>query len=467
MELQWLGIQLMAKGDHSRVESAIGNVVPQANTNQQNLTATVNGANVPFSSAYQNASSTQPQDYQNIMGNYQSMFSDPMNPTMGRAPAVMPTGINGSMVYGNSGNTATDNMMGQVRQNAMSGSGSPGGNVSFNNMGGGWNQYSTPGSPQALLAQAFQKGLTGQQAVDYATQNGAPGIAYYADSGNYGLPNGFYAAPNAQNGGQLDLIQRGGGSGGSSSSSDVSQYGLSGYPAALAKVMSGYSDFAQTGGLSPQDIADLRARAISPIRSVYANAQTDLQRARRLQGGMPNYAAASSQMARNMGQQIGDANQNVNADIVGIRNSNQLAGLGGLSNIGMFGSSTAFQKALAEMQARQGALGGMTSLYGSQPGMMGTTGNQLLGSQQNMIGAQNAGSNNIDAQSKMYNSMVGTPGDFQQALGNIGGAFKLGASLVNPLQSMFGGGGMSIPTNPMGSASYNMYGAGGPTPYGY
>src|SRR5262245_54171702 len=35
----------------------------------------------------------------------------------------------------------------------------------------------------------------------------------------------------------------------------------------------GYQEFSQTGGYSPTDIANMRARGVSPIRASYANAQ--------------------------------------------------------------------------------------------------------------------------------------------------------------------------------------------------
>lgn len=97
------------------------------------------------------------------------------------------------------------------------------------NQGGGWNQFATsPGTPQYALQQAFSQGLTGQAAVDAANSSlglQPPNSISYGADGSYGLPNGFYVAPNAQNGGALDLIQRGGGGGGGSSSAGGNQFG--------------------------------------------------------------------------------------------------------------------------------------------------------------------------------------------------------------------------------------------------
>ncbi len=97
--------------------------------------------------------------------------------------------------------------------------------------------------------------------------------------------------------------------------------------------LAGYSDFAKTGGYSPQDIQDLRARAIAPTRAVYANAQNNINRQRSLQGGYsPNFTAATAKMARDQAYSIGDANTNVNAALADSIRSGKLAGLGGLTS---------------------------------------------------------------------------------------------------------------------------------------
>lgn len=67
----------------------------------------------------------------------------------------------------------------------------------------------------------------------------------------------------------------------------------------VTSAMTNLKGLAETGGYSEQNINDIRARGISPIRSIYANAQRNLERQRVLQGGYsPNMAAATSKMAR-------------------------------------------------------------------------------------------------------------------------------------------------------------------------
>lgn len=75
-------------------------------------------------------------------------------------------------------------------------------------------------------------------------------------------------------------------------------------------------DLARTGGYSDTDVANLRERGISPIRSVYANQMRELDRSRGLSGGYsPNFGAVSARMARDLSSQMAGQMTNVNADI--------------------------------------------------------------------------------------------------------------------------------------------------------
>lgn len=97
----------------------------------------------------------------------------------------------------------------------------------------------------------------------------------------------------------------------------------------------GYQEFSQTGGYSPADIANLRARGTSPIRAAYANAERAVGQQRSLQGGYaPNAIAAQVKMAREQGQGMADASQNVDAGIAAARNAGRLSGFAGLTDIG-------------------------------------------------------------------------------------------------------------------------------------
>jgi hypothetical protein len=96
----------------------------------------------------------------------------------------------------------------------------------------------------------------------------------------------------------------------------------------------GMEEFSKTGGYSGQDINDMRARGMAPIRAAYANAERNVGQQRSLQGGYsPNAIAAQVKMAREQGQGMADAATNVNAGIADARNKGRLSGLQGMGNI--------------------------------------------------------------------------------------------------------------------------------------
>lgn len=75
-------------------------------------------------------------------------------------------------------------------------------------------------------------------------------------------------------------------------------------------------ELAETGGYSESDKSNIRARGVSPIRSVYANAMQNLDRSKALQGGYsPGYTAATSKLTRELADRIAGQTTNVNADL--------------------------------------------------------------------------------------------------------------------------------------------------------
>ena len=87
------------------------------------------------------------------------------------------------------------------------------------------------------------------------------------------------------------------------------------------------SNMATTGGFTDQNIADIRARDISPTRSIYANAQRNVDQSRALGGGYsPGANATQASMARDESNQISDINTAANAGIAQNVTANKLAG---------------------------------------------------------------------------------------------------------------------------------------------
>lgn len=98
-----------------------------------------------------------------------------------------------------------------------------------------------------------------------------------------------------------------------------------------SEVMSGYRQFAETGGFSPEDLANIRARSVSPVRAVYQNALQNVNRQRALQGGYsPNYGALTARLAREQSMSQADAAINREAELAGMVQKGRLAGLGGM-----------------------------------------------------------------------------------------------------------------------------------------
>ena len=203
----------------------------------------------------------------------------------------------------------------------------------------------------------------------------------------------------------------------------------------INSALSGYSNFAQTGGFSPEDLQNIRARMIAPIRSVYSQANSEVDRQRRLQHGYsPNYTAAKAKMAREQAYATSDASTNAEASIAQMLQSDKLAGLSGLSGT----SSAARGQNLS-------AINGQTGLYGTNPGLSQTFGQQVGQNTNQDLAGQGLQQDIGAMRLKGLEAMSKTPGDFQSALGNIGGLISLisqGATAASGVDwsKLFGGG---------------------------
>lgn len=182
-------------------------------------------------------------------------------------------------------------------------------------------------------------------------------------------------------------------------------------------------EYARTGGLSGDEISELRARGVSPVRAAYANAMREMNRNKSIQGGYsPNYNAALAKMTREQSDRMAGALTDVNAGIAEMRQKGRLAmapqyanlaaGENELqANIGSRNTAALNEVALANainklraqeasrsgrlgtldaltrlttsgQDQRLGALSGMTSLYGTTPALANTFGNQALSAAQ-------------------------------------------------------------------------------------
>ena len=264
----------------------------------------------------------------------------------------------------------------------------------------------------------------------------------------------------------------------------------------LRGAMPGYQEFAQTGGYSPTDIQELRARGVSPIRSAYSNTMMELNRSRALggAGGSPNYIAAASKAQREMPGQMADAMTGVNAKLAEDIRTGKLAGLAGEVNVGGTMGGLASQEAgrtlqagianqNADLQRQQltqqalqsyyqnqlSALGGQTSLYGTTPAMSATFGNQALQAYQNRIALEQARNNYglglLGTQVSAYGGQVNTPSWWQQLLNAAGSVAPYLFGGGSSGSSGSSGGSFNPSYDPSGGGTNTIWGGGMPTDY--
>lgn len=154
----------------------------------------------------------------------------------------------------------------------------------------------------------------------------------------------------------------------------------------VTSALSTLQGFTQNGGYSDANINDIRARDISPIRSIYSNAAQDLARQKVISGGYsPGYAGATAKMARDEASQIGATTTSANAGIAEQVQAGKLAALspyaslaGSQSNNQLSVANTNASIDQANKQRQLSILQGQQSLYGTNPALVNTFGNQAL-----------------------------------------------------------------------------------------
>lgn len=171
-----------------------------------------------------------------------------------------------------------------------------------------------------------------------------------------------------------------------------------------SNLMNQYQDFSKTGGFSPEDISNIRSRAVSPLRAAYSNAQRNVNRQRALQGGYsPGFGTLQARMAREQGQGMADASTNAEAAIAQMKQQGRLAGLGGAS-----------------------------SLYGTSPGLIGTTGNQALTASGQLLGLADIHKNLNLGLLGAYQGATQLPGAWEGSVGRIGQVAGIAGNLFAP-----------------------------------
>jgi hypothetical protein len=147
----------------------------------------------------------------------------------------------------------------------------------------------------------------------------------------------------------------------------------------ITNALSLLKNFSTNGGFSDSDINNIRERAISPIRSIYANAKENLNRQRVLSGGYsPGFAGATAKMSRDLASSIGNTTTNANAGIAQMVQSGKLAALSPYANLASSEGGRQLDVSKFNSDKQLELLKSQQSLYGTTPGLVSTFGNMAL-----------------------------------------------------------------------------------------
>lgn len=166
--------------------------------------------------------------------------------------------------------------------------------------------------------------------------------------------------------------------------------------------LSGYQNFADTGGYGPTAISAMRSRGLSPVRAAYSNANREMNR--NLPGNNPaGRGALISRMAREQGQLASDAATNTEANLGQMIQQGKLAGLGGINQ-----------------------------LYGTTPGASSLFSNNVLQNANqglNLLGMENQRmQNTLNTQL----ALTKAPGRTDSALSQVGQLTDIGNNIFRP-----------------------------------
>jgi len=184
---------------------------------------------------------------------------------------------------------------------------------------------------------------------------------------------------------------------------------------------SGYKNFADTGGYSPEDIAAMRARGEGAVRSTFDASNRRLEQQNRIMGGSSTArTAALAKNTRDLAHEVGDTDINLEASLADQIRSGKLAGLSGMTGIDS-----------ARMQEALGGIQGLTSAYGTKPGMadmygglLNQSNSQMIDMQQlqqalaQMIMAAQQGRGNMPTRFDAFKSAMGGIKDIGSMVGN-------------------------------------------------
>lgn len=493
----------MAKGDHERAETSIKTQTPIMQNSQDKMMGTLNNSQQQFQKTYDTSVGQNQGSYDQIMGQYNSLYNNPFgegygttgnvggggggSPVSGQAQGIYSDLANNGGGYGWDGGFrgAVDKAIGGFGSLADNGAGakwnpeyqgsisnalSGYGKLAQDGGGYGWDSGMRGRMDESLAGYSdFAKtgGFSDQNLQDMRARAIAPTRGIYAQAQNElnrgrslggGSPN-FAAAQARMAREQGSTIADANTNVNASIAEQVQRGRLAG--------LSGLGQTSAMGQGLDTDINRMNQQGIIAGLGGLSNTALGAQ-------GMNNDIDALNLQGRLGGlqglSQTGIGAQGVSNNINELNARMRLAGLSGLDagasasyGAGQSADALARQNAQDIYKAKMGTLGGMTDLYGTVPGMMQTAGNQLLGSNQQLLGGQELqnqiGMGNIGATSNLAN----IPGNFQSAMNNVNAAISPIANVAGAFTGGFGGLGGNAPQNQM---SRNITSTPNPWQYG-
>lgn len=137
-----------------------------------------------------------------------------------------------------------------------------------------------------------------------------------------------------------------------------------------------FEEFSKTGGLSDQDISNIRTRGSGTVKSLYDNLRDTYQRQNVTQGGYsPGFDSRAAKLAREGSRAMDEATLGAELGITDTRNRGRMWGAEGLSGSergiqDIYGRNAGLRLGAAEAgnRNRLAGLGGMSSMYSQTPG---------------------------------------------------------------------------------------------------
>jgi len=183
-----------------------------------------------------------------------------------------------------------------------------------------------------------------------------------------------------------------------------------------------FQDFSKTGGLSPEDIAAMRARGEGAVRSTFDASRRKLEQQNRIMGGSSTArTAALAKLTRDTAHEVGDTDTNLEAQLADFIRQGKEFGMSGMTDIDKYRMGLGLE-ANQGLNTAYGTKPGMASMYGD---LLGQSNGQMINIQElqqqlaDMIMKAQQGRGNMPTRFDAFKSFAGGVKDIAPTVGNI------------------------------------------------